>query len=215
MVDEPIGQGAGTGAAELWKSSDGKPGFSHHRRYVRRIVTICRQGDKAGAIYKWLADSDVTREVVERRAKRLEAYAADPTLVPEHFGIERGIAEGGYGRRQIYELVQNGADAALDGGLSDARVSVVYTGDSLYCANQGEPITPRGVEAILGAYNSDKRNNQIGRFGVGFKCVLAVSSAPQFLVVRVLLLRSGTGQGRHQGCRRRGADSSLTHGIPA
>ena len=129
---------------------------------------------------KWLADSDVAREVVERRAKRLEAYAADPTLVPEHFGIERGIAEGGYGRRQIYELVQNGADAALDGGLSDARVSVVYTGDSLYCANQGEPITPRGVEAILGAYNSDKRNNQIGRFGVGFKCVLAVSSAPQF-----------------------------------
>ena len=108
-----------------------------------------------------MADSDVTQEVVKRRAKRLEAYAADPTLVPEHFGIERDIAEGGYGRRQIYELVQNGADAALDDDLSDARVSVVYTGDSLYCANQGEPITPRGVEAILGAYNSDKRSNQI------------------------------------------------------
>ena len=91
---------------------------------------------------KWLADSDVTREVVERRAKRLEAYAADPTLVPEHFGIERGIAEGGYGRRQIYELVQNGADAALDGGLSDARVSV-DTG-TVCTAKSGEPITPRG-----------------------------------------------------------------------
>jgi len=131
-------------------------------------------------VSEWLVDSDVTKKVIEGRSRLLEAYSAHPALVPEHFGIELGIAEGGYGRRQIYELVQNGADAALDGGLSDARVSVVHTGDSLYCANQGEPITPRGVEAILGAYNSDKRNNQIGRFGVGFKCVLAVSSAPQF-----------------------------------
>ncbi len=128
----------------------------------------------------WSVSSPITEAVEELSQRCLRAYDANPDLIEEHFAIERNVAEGGYGRRQIYELVQNGADAALDGGLSDARVEVVLANDALYCANEGDPITPEGLRAILGAHRSVKRGDQIGRFGLGFKSVLAVTDAPQF-----------------------------------
>ena len=128
----------------------------------------------------WLTASEVTETVTELHQRCMAAYQANPDLIEEHFGIERSIAEGGYGRRQIYELVQNGADAALDAGLDSARIAVVLTSEALYCANEGDPITPDGVRAILGSHRSLKRGNQIGRFGLGFKSVLAVTEAPEF-----------------------------------
>ncbi len=141
------------------------------RRTVNGLSTTAPDWSEAGPI----------PEAVRNMSQRcLEAYRVNPDLVEEHFGIERSIAEGGYGRRQIYELVQNGADAALEAGLQCARISVVLTDDALYCANEGDPITVDGVTAILGAHRSRKRNNQIGRFGLGFKSVLAVTDAPEF-----------------------------------
>lgn len=128
----------------------------------------------------WAETSDITDTVEDLSHRCLAAYAANPYLIKEHVGTERHIAEGGYGRRQIYELVQNGADAALDAGLTEARIAVVLTADALYCANQGDPITRDGVIAILSAHHSAKRGDQIGRFGLGFKSVLAVTDAPHF-----------------------------------
>ncbi len=133
-----------------------------------------------GSVAGWTTESEITRLVEDLKSQCLGAYAAYPDLVEEHFAIERNIAEGGYGNRQLYELVQNGSDAALDGGLSGAPLSIVLTNDNLYCANQGEPITTEGLTAILGAHRSAKRGNQIGRFGVGFKSVLAVTDSPEF-----------------------------------
>lgn len=140
-------------------------------------------GRRAGALVQdnqWADTSDITDAVEELGSRCLAAYAANPYLIEEHIGTERSIAEGGYGRRQIYELVQNGADAALDAGLTEARIAVVLTADALYCANQGDPITRDGVIAILMAHHSSKRGDQIGRFGLGFKSVLAVTDAPHF-----------------------------------
>ncbi len=128
----------------------------------------------------WVDKSDVTQMVEEMSDRCLAAYGANPYLVEEHFAIEREIAEGGYGRRQIFELVQNGADALLESGLEGGRIAVVLSDEYLYCANEGKPIDTDGVLAILGAHRSAKRGNQIGRFGVGFKSVLAVTDAPQF-----------------------------------
>ena len=53
------------------------------------------------------------------------------------------LTEGGYGRRQIYELVQNGADAALDGESLKAMREFPWFTPGTVCtaANQGEPIT--------------------------------------------------------------------------
>ncbi len=127
----------------------------------------------------WAKEGEgVTRLVVEATNRCLEAYRANPILIQEHANIERHITEGGYGRRQIYELVQNAADQMLDG--SSGRIHVLLTNDALYCANQGEPIEGPGVETLLQSHISAKGGAAIGRFGLGFKSVLAVSERPEF-----------------------------------
>jgi superfamily II DNA or RNA helicase len=122
-------------------------------------------------------------------ARCLDSYRVNPYLVAEHFGIEQSVAESGYDRRQIFELVQNGADAILEQAADRApgetpggsgRIAIVLTHTHLYCANEGAAIDGDGVKAILGAFRSKKRGNEIGRFGVGFKSVLGVCSAPEF-----------------------------------
>ncbi|MGW3075358.1 DEAD/DEAH box helicase [Kitasatospora sp. NPDC001132] len=122
--------------------------------------------------------SPVIRTVVEQSLRVLETYAVDPGLIPEHANGERRITQGGYGDRQLFELVQNAADELRDepGG----RIHVVLTGTHLYCANQGNPVTPEGAETILRMSMSRKRGGQIGRFGVGVKSVLVVTDAPEF-----------------------------------
>lgn len=49
--------------------------------------------------------------VVSEAERTLAAYAAQPNLVREHVGIEDEVLSGGYGHRQIHELIQNSADA--------------------------------------------------------------------------------------------------------
>ena len=45
---------------------------------------------------------------------------------------------------------------------------------ALYVANTGAPLTEDGIVALLGAHSSRKRKNLIGRFGLGFKSLLAL-----------------------------------------
>ncbi|MGW0571205.1 DEAD/DEAH box helicase [Streptomyces tauricus] len=122
--------------------------------------------------------SPVIQTVIEQSSRVLKTYAVDPGLVAEHANGERRIIQGGYGDRQLFELVQNAADeiAVEPGG----RVHVVLTGTHLYCANEGSPVTPEGAETILRMSMSKKRGGQIGRFGVGVKSVLVVTDAPEF-----------------------------------
>lgn len=127
----------------------------------------------------WEGESgNLARHVLKQSQQCLNAYRENPTLVEEHSAIERATAQGGYGRRQIYELVQNGADELFSQG--QGRIEVLLSDDALYCANEGDPISENGVNAILGSHMSGKRGNQIGRFGLGFKSVLGVTDAPEF-----------------------------------
>lgn len=111
-------------------------------------------------------------------AKRLSSYDADPDLVKEHFGIEEAVLAGGYGYRQILELVQNGADALLEASEhvslrgDENRIHVLLRGRRLYVANTGAPLSEEGLDACLRSHSSPKRGNQIGRFGLGFKSLL-------------------------------------------
>lgn len=114
----------------------------------------------------------------------LSAYKEQPILVTEHYRIERSAAQGGYGRRQLYELIQNGADALIN--YSRGQIQVLLTNSSLYCANEGQPFTLEGVDSILTSHISRKRGPEIGRFGLGFKSVLGVTSTPK------LFSRSGS-----------------------
>ncbi|GAA2886406.1 hypothetical protein GCM10010524_18550 [Streptomyces mexicanus] len=102
----------------------------------------------------------------------------DPGLIAEHANGERRITQGGYGDRQLFELVQNAADEIA--GDPGGRIHVVLTKTHLYCANEGNPVTPEGAETILRMSMSKKRGGQIGRFGVGVKSVLVVTDTPEF-----------------------------------
>lgn len=120
----------------------------------------------------------ITEVVEEISARQLAAYRANPAYVEEHANLERGMRQGSYGRRQLFELVQNGADAMLaDPG---GRITVRLTPNALYCANQGDPIDRAGVKALLHSNLSVKRGKEIGRFGLGFKSVLGVTDRPEF-----------------------------------
>lgn len=113
-----------------------------------------------------------------RNAKLLSAYAELPSLLKEHYGIEQTVLAGGYGYRQVMELIQNGADAILEAHEGNAaltihdRIHVVIRGRHLYVANTGAPLSEDGLDALLSSHTSPKRGNQIGRFGLGFKSLL-------------------------------------------
>ena len=125
--------------------------------------------------------------------------------------MERFTAEGGYARRQVYELVQNAADALI--GHDGGRIHVLLTEDALYCANEGSPIDAEGVDAILGAYLSVKRGTEIGRFGLGFKSVLGVTSAPEFYSRSGSFVFDGAHSARESAKSCRGASNpGAAHG---
>ena len=132
----------------------------------------------AGALAtEWAGpDSEIGRTVAEVREQTLGAYRSAPKLVEEHVNIEQRTVEGGYGRRQLYELIQNGADELLG---SSGRIEVVLTDDALYCANEGRPLSQEGITALLFSNLSAKTGPEIGRFGLGFKSVLGISSCPE------------------------------------
>jgi superfamily II DNA or RNA helicase len=110
------------------------------------------------------------------RARCVGVYRQDPNRVEEDAGKERGIAEGGYGRKQIQELVQNAADALQQ---SAGRILVKLTDTALYVANEGLPFEGAGVRALLYTHLSNKTGTEIGRFGLGFKSISGISDNPQ------------------------------------
>ena len=116
--------------------------------------------------------------VEHHNAKRRDAYRNFPGDLREHHGIEQTVLAGGYGYRQIMELIQNGADAIIEAcedgvpPVTSNRIHVLLQGAHLYVANTGSPLSEEGVDALLSSHASPKRGNQIGRFGLGFKSLL-------------------------------------------
>lgn len=140
-------------------------------------------------------ESRLAECLVDSNNRSLQSYGSMPEWIEEHAHIEQSIAEGGYGHRQVYELVQNGADAMVH--RSGGRIEVILTDAHLYCANEGDPIDEEGLGALLGSNMSRKRGDEIGRFGLGFKSVLAVTDKPEFFS-RPVSLRFSEGYSREQ-----------------
>ncbi|MCO4250614.1 DEAD/DEAH box helicase [Pseudarthrobacter raffinosi] len=120
--------------------------------------------------------SSLSQFVAAETASALNAYRARPDLVREHSNIEAAISQGGYGRKQLNELVQNAADAIKEPG---GRIRVVLAEDALYCANEGQPFTEAGFRTLMLSHSSEKRDDEIGRFGLGFKSVIQVTAEPR------------------------------------
>ena len=110
--------------------------------------------------------------VHEECERRLRAYEAQPRDAAEHFETENEVLSGGYAYRQLYELVQNAADAILEAAEPKGRIHVRLSPNRLEAANTGAALDEPGIVALLNARSSPKRGNQIGRFGIGFKSLL-------------------------------------------
>ena len=138
------------------------------------------KGGRLSIIDKAEQRGEGTLETVvrEQTQENLRVYATSPTRVDEDAGQEMNLAHGGYGKRQLLELVQNGADAMISS--PGGRIEVILTADYLYCANDGDPVSESGIRSLLHAHLSDKRGAEIGRFGLGFKSVLGVTDKPEF-----------------------------------
>jgi len=126
-------------------------------------------------------EGELASSAAANNEEHLGTYASSLNRVREDVENEKQIYEGGYAGRQVFELVQNAADAARIAGV-DGRIELFLskTG-SLYCANTGEPLTADGLTALQFNRLSPKTNQDvelIGRFGVGFKSLLAVTRSP-------------------------------------
>ncbi|HST86056.1 MAG TPA: hypothetical protein VLL08_30235 [Kineosporiaceae bacterium] len=122
------------------------------------------------------------------RHRVLTSWSASAARFREDANAEEDLVLGGYRDRVIVELAQNAADAALRAGkpgrLLLALRESVDAGQSgahavLVAANTGTALDAAGVQALATLRASAKRDGDtIGRFGVGFAAVLAISDEP-------------------------------------
>ncbi|MFJ3672066.1 sacsin N-terminal ATP-binding-like domain-containing protein [Streptomyces sp. NPDC090106] len=119
----------------------------------------------------------------------LDAWATSPARFREDANAEEDLVLGGYRDRLVVELAQNAADAAARAGVP-GRLRLTLRDSVLVAANTGAPLDAAGVESLSTLRASAKRDNSvsIGRFGVGFAAVLAVTDEPAVV-------------GRHGGVR--------------
>lgn len=119
------------------------------------------------------------------RERVLAGWSAAPVRFREDANAEEDLALGGYVDRLVIELAQNAADAAARAGVP-GRVLYEFRGSTLVVANTGTPLSAEGVESLATLRASAKRDEPtVGRFGVGFSAVLAVTDEP------VILSRTG------------------------
>ncbi|MGW5374962.1 sacsin N-terminal ATP-binding-like domain-containing protein [Nocardia sp. NPDC003999] len=105
----------------------------------------------------------------------LAAWRDSPTRLREDAATENDLVRAGYRDRLLTELAQNAADAARRAGV-DGAVVVWLDGRDLHVGNTGAPLDVSGVHALTALRASGKSDGgTVGRFGVGFTAVLAVS----------------------------------------
>ncbi|MFJ9857327.1 sacsin N-terminal ATP-binding-like domain-containing protein [Streptomyces albogriseolus] len=120
----------------------------------------------------------------------LDAWATSPARFREDANAEEDLVLGGYRDRLVVELAQNAADAAARAGVP-GRLRLTLRDGVLVAANTGSPLDAAGVESLSTLRASAKRDapdRAVGRFGVGFAAVLAVTDEPAVV-------------GRHGGVR--------------
>ncbi|WP_336031291.1 sacsin N-terminal ATP-binding-like domain-containing protein [Geodermatophilus sp. FMUSA9-8] len=132
------------------------------------------------------------------RRRVLAAWADSPARFREDANAEEDLVRGGYRDRLLVELAQNAADAAVRAGVPGRLrlelAAVGGGGEVLRAANTGAPLDADGVAGLASLRASAKRDQDgavgrsegsggppietVGRFGVGFAAVLAVSDEP-------------------------------------
>ncbi|HET9171757.1 MAG TPA: hypothetical protein VFN97_20125 [Actinospica sp.] len=133
-------------------------------------------------------------ETAAIRERVLASWADAPVRFREDANLEEDLVLGGYRDRVLVELAQNAADAAARAGVPGRlrfTLAASAAGEPvLTAANTGAPLDAGGVLGLSTLRASAKRDEghgdadgavPVGRFGVGFAAVLAVSDAPAVL----------------------------------
>src|SRR5918998_4397837 len=114
----------------------------------------------------------------------LTAWGGGPARFREDANAEEDLVRGGYRDRLLVELAQNAADAAARAGVPGRlRLELAEDGaggEVLRAANTGAPPDAAGGQGLATPRASGKRDEptSVGRFGVGFAAVLAVTDEP-------------------------------------
>lgn len=94
-----------------------------------------------------------------------------------------GLAAGLYDDRThfIFELLQNAEDALGRRGVwhGPRKVAFTLTSSSLMLSHFGKPFDEADVRSVCDIAESTKNESAIGRFGLGFKSVYAVTELPE------------------------------------
>src|SRR5882757_10154609 len=128
---------------------------------------------------------DPFRTAALRQAVRT-AWSTSTARFREDANAEEDLALGGYRDRLAVELAQNAADAATRAGVPGRLRLTLHEAEGddpavLAAANTGAPLDDAAVESLSTLRASAKRDDgpaAVGRFGVGFAAVLAVSDEP-------------------------------------
>ncbi|MFD6857171.1 sacsin N-terminal ATP-binding-like domain-containing protein [Rhodococcus sp. NPDC060090] len=129
------------------------------------------------------------------------AWRSSPTRLREDIATEADLVRAGYRDRVLTELAQNAADAASRAGIA-GTLRVWQIGTCLHIANTGAPLDETGVQALT-ALRASSKTGGVGRFGVGFTAVLAISDEVE--------VRSRTGAIRFSAAQTR--DVLAEHGL--
>ncbi|MCL2734748.1 MAG: molecular chaperone Hsp90, partial [Actinomycetia bacterium] len=116
----------------------------------------------------------------------LSAWATSAARFREDANAEEDLALGGYRDRLVVELAQNAADAAVRAGVPGRLRLTLHEAEDgapalLAAANTGAGLDAAAVESLSTLRASAKREDgsgAVGRFGVGFAAVLAVTDEP-------------------------------------
>ena len=135
---------------------------------------------------------DPFRTTILREAV-LTAWSTSTARFREDANAEEDLALGGHRDRLVVELAQNAADAATRAGAPGRLRLTLHEADPadpdstacLAAANTGVPLDAAAVESLSTLRASAKRDDTpdavVGRFGIGFAAVLAVSDEPAVL----------------------------------
>ena len=116
--------------------------------------------------------SPLQQAIDEFRQERLKVYRIAPDQITRDANSASETARDHVGR-WIYELIQNSDDAEA------SELLVRVTGEAIYVADNGKGLAPDTVKSLSGTHLSVKPAGAIGRKGLGFKSVYAITRNPQ------------------------------------
>ena len=117
------------------------------------------------------SSSPIQRAIREFRDEQLDVYRRAPNRITRDANSAAETTRDHVGR-WLFELIQNADDAKA------VRLVIELAGGCLYVADDGVGLIPQAVESLSGTHLSIKPATSIGRKGLGFKSVYAISHSP-------------------------------------